>query len=111
MSVSQEESLSFRQERMSKRYYDPDRCVVSYTLDKRGDHSVISIILGNILDKPVKQILLSESADLPLSAKKYCTTANSFPGAKITTVTYDAYGRKASSTSSAHGAFSKGWYI
>ncbi|MCY4178543.1 MAG: RHS repeat protein, partial [Endozoicomonadaceae bacterium] len=83
---------------IAKRYDDPDRCVVSYNLDKKGDHSAISVAKGNILDKPVKQILLPESIDLPLYAKQYCTTTNQFTEAKITTVTYDGYGRKTSST-------------
>ncbi|MCY4330331.1 MAG: hypothetical protein OXC48_09690 [Endozoicomonadaceae bacterium] len=82
---------------IAKRYDDPDRCVVSYNLDN-GGHSTISVVQGNILDKPVKQILLPESTDSPFPAKQYCTTGSQLPGAKVATATYDAYGRKISST-------------
>ncbi|MCY4330478.1 MAG: hypothetical protein OXC48_10445, partial [Endozoicomonadaceae bacterium] len=78
-------------------YYDPDRCMISYTLDKKGNHSAISVIYGNILDEPVRKILLPESKRLPLSSKQYCTADIRSSEAKITTVTYDAYGRKISS--------------
>ncbi len=81
-----------------KDYDDPDRCVVSYELNKKGDHSTITIVHGNVLDKPVKQILLPEAAGLPLSAKQYCVTDYNRSQAKITTVTYDAWGRKIAST-------------
>ncbi len=81
-----------------KDYDDPDRCVVSYELNKKGDHSTITIVHGNVLDKPVKQILLPESAGVPLSAKQYCVTDYNRSQAKITTVTYDAWGRKVVST-------------
>ncbi len=80
------------------RYDDPDRCVTSYTLDKKGDHSTISVVRGNILDKPIEHILLPASVDLPTAAGQYCTTGSQLAGAKITTVTYDANGRKISST-------------
>ncbi len=85
-------------ETIVKDYDDPDRCVVSYELNKKGDHSTITIVQGNVLDKPVKQILLPESAGLPLSAKQYCVTGYNLSQAKITTVTYDAWGRKVAST-------------
>ncbi len=79
-------------------YDDPDRCMISYKRNKKGDHSVITVVNSNITDKPIRQILLPESAGLPLSVRQYCTTANYLSGAKITTITYDAYGRKISST-------------
>ena len=79
------------------RYDDSDRCVVSYTLDKKGDHSTISVIHGNILDKPVEHVLLPNSVDLPASARQYCIAGSRLAGARVTTVTYDAYGRKISS--------------
>ncbi len=79
-------------------YDDPDRCMVSYKLNKKGDHSVVTVVSGNVLDKPIRQILLPGSSGLPLSAKQYCTTGGKLDGAKITTVTYDADGRKISST-------------
>ncbi|MCY4178554.1 MAG: hypothetical protein OXD32_08705, partial [Endozoicomonadaceae bacterium] len=85
-------------ETIVKKYSNPDRCIVSYHLDKYQHHSVISVLRANVLDRPVIQSILPASVTAPVSVKNLCLKSNLLPEAKIVTIRYDGFGRAFSVT-------------
>ncbi|MCY4329055.1 MAG: hypothetical protein OXC48_03060, partial [Endozoicomonadaceae bacterium] len=85
-------------ETIVKEYSDPDRCIVSYRLDKYQHHSVISVLRTNILDKPVIQNILPASITIPDSIETFCLNSNLLPEFKTITTRYDGFGRAFSVT-------------
>ncbi len=84
-------------EKMITQYDDSHRCVVSYKQDAYGHYSPVSVIHNNILDKPIQQILLPAMQSAATTV--LCTVrADKIPGAQISVVTWDPYGRAVSTT-------------
>ncbi|MCY4330244.1 MAG: hypothetical protein OXC48_09240, partial [Endozoicomonadaceae bacterium] len=80
-----------------KMYDDPDRCKVSFTYDGENHYSPVSIVHGNILDKPVEQMVLPAGfVNDYSSASSLCKISNNESAAKISYITYDGFGRKIS---------------
>ena len=94
-------------ETIIKEYSDPDRCIVSYCLDKHQHHSVISVLRANVLDKPVIQSILPASVTIADSIKKLCLNSNLLPEAKTVTTRYDGFGRAFSVTDAQGRVISK----
>ncbi len=85
------------QETQVKMYDDPDRCTVSFTYDGKNHYSPVSIVHGNILDKPVEQIILPASFVHDYSSAGYlCKISNKESAARVSHVSYDGFGRKIS---------------
>ncbi len=76
-----------------KQYDNPDRCTISYTEDAKGQRSPLSVVRGNLLDKPVMQAVLPAFIDPSSSLKKLCLDGDKLPEAKVTTTRYDGFGR------------------
>ncbi|MCY4330176.1 MAG: hypothetical protein OXC48_08890 [Endozoicomonadaceae bacterium] len=85
------------QEIQVKMYDDPDRCTVSFKYDNQKHFSPVSIIHGNILDKPIEKMVLpvSFSHDY-FSVRSLCKVSNNEPATKVSYITYDGFGRKIS---------------
>ncbi len=83
------------QETVVKVYDDPDRCTVNFSYDSKGNSSVIAVTYNNLLDKPVKQILLP--ANFVTShfgtASTLCKTNYTQPNIITSSVVYDGLGR------------------
>ncbi len=77
-----------------KEYDDPDRCMVTFKYNRNQVHSAISITHSNLLDKPIKQILLptSFSPDQPVSASTLCKLKDIPSTAKVSSAVYDGFG-------------------
>ncbi|MCY4329628.1 MAG: hypothetical protein OXC48_06075 [Endozoicomonadaceae bacterium] len=80
-------------ETIVKEYSNPDRCIISYHLDKYHHHSVISVLRANVLDKPVIQSILPASVTVPVAVKTLCLKSNHLPEAKTVSTRYDGFGR------------------
>ncbi len=82
-------------------YDDAHRCVINYQLSNHNRRSAASVMLANILYQPVKILLLpGDNHPLP-SIKALCNTTDEIiktNDAKVTTVTYDGFGREISTT-------------
>ncbi len=82
-------------------YDDAHRCVINYQLSRQNRHSVVSVMRANVLYQPVK-ILLIPGGNKPLSfVTDLCSATDNMiktVGAKVTTVTYDGFGREISTT-------------
>ncbi len=78
-----------------KEYDDPDRCMVTFKYNRNQVRSAISITHSNLLDKPIKQILLpaSFSPDQPVSASTLCKLKDIPSTAKVSYAVYDGFGR------------------
>ena len=84
-------------EKTVKQYDDSNRCIISYRQDASGHYSPVSVIHNNILDKPVQQILLPAMQSAPTIA--LCALqADKIPGAQVSVITWDHYGRAVSAT-------------
>ncbi len=74
-------------------YDNPDRCMVSYSIDRHDMRSPLTAIRNNSLNKPVwKQIFPTSSAFFP-DIKKLCNTDNQQKNVKRYFTTYDGFGR------------------
>ena len=85
-------------ETIVKIYDDPDRCAVSYKYDTQNNYSPISVVHGNVLEKPTKKIVLPANFNHHLSAKQLCEVSSKLLVAKASFITYDGFGRVATST-------------
>ncbi|MCY4330587.1 MAG: hypothetical protein OXC48_11010, partial [Endozoicomonadaceae bacterium] len=80
-----------------KMYDDPDRCTVSFTYDGQNNYSPVSIVHGNILDKPTEQMVLPAGFIHDyVSASSLCKISNTVPAARVSYAAYDGFGRKVS---------------
>ncbi|MCY4328702.1 MAG: hypothetical protein OXC48_01240 [Endozoicomonadaceae bacterium] len=74
-------------------YDDSDRCTVSFKDDDKQNHSFITVIHKNILDEMIKKVILPADFNHGnLSIRKLCAS-NILSTAKISSVTYDGFGR------------------
>ncbi len=74
-------------------YDSPDRCMVSYAMDRHGIRSPLTAIGNNSLNKPVwKQVFPASSASLP-DIKALCKIDNQQTNVKRYFTTYDGFGR------------------
>ncbi|MCY4329610.1 MAG: hypothetical protein OXC48_05980, partial [Endozoicomonadaceae bacterium] len=82
-----------------KMYDDPDRCTVSFEYDAQNHYSPVLITHGNILDKPIEQMVIPTGFIHDYSsAGSLCKISNTTPAARVSYVTYDGFGRKISFT-------------
>ncbi|MCY4330021.1 MAG: hypothetical protein OXC48_08095, partial [Endozoicomonadaceae bacterium] len=79
-------------ERMFMLYDDKDRCTINYRENYQRKHSAITVILSNILDKPIEKRLIPTSLEKIPSLKILCNK-QSIISASISTITYDGFGR------------------
>ncbi|MCY4329254.1 MAG: hypothetical protein OXC48_04115, partial [Endozoicomonadaceae bacterium] len=80
-------------ETVVKMYDDPDRCEINYKYDSQNHYSSISVVHGNILEKPIEQMILPANFNHHLSAKQLCAVSSKLPVAKVSFVTYDGFGK------------------
>ncbi len=73
-------------------YDDKDRCTINYRENYQRKHSAITVILSNILDKPIEKRLIPTSLEKIPSLKILCNK-QSIISASISTITYDGFGR------------------
>ena len=74
-------------------YDNPDRCMVSYTMDRHGLRSPLTAIGNNSLNKPIwKQIFPASSASFP-DIKALCNIDNQKTNVKHYFTIYDGFGR------------------
>ncbi len=85
-------------ETVVKIYDDPDRCAVSYKYDSHNNYSPISVVHGNVLEKPIEQMVLPANFNHHLSAKQLCEVSSKMPSAKVSFISYDGFGRVSVST-------------
>ena len=78
---------------VTKHYDDPYRCQVSYRQNRQGERSVISIIVVNKINKPVQKIILPATQKVLPSLQMLCMHGDKQPGAQVTTIRYDGFGR------------------
>ncbi|MCY4329270.1 MAG: hypothetical protein OXC48_04195, partial [Endozoicomonadaceae bacterium] len=82
-------------------YDDAHRCVINYQLSRQHKRSIVSVMLANVLYQPVK-MLLFPGGDHPLpSVTALCSATDKLvktTNAKVTTITYDGFGREISTT-------------
>ncbi|MCY4328482.1 MAG: hypothetical protein OXC48_00115, partial [Endozoicomonadaceae bacterium] len=83
------------QETVVKVYDDSDRCTVNFRYDNKKNFSVIAVTYSNLLDKPVKQILLPANFMVSDSstASTLCKTHYTQTDTIISSVVYDGLGR------------------
>ena len=86
------------QETQVKMYDDPDRCTVSFVYDSQNHYSPVLIVHGNILDKPVEQMILPAGFIHDYSSvRSLCKISNVEPAARVSYAAYDGFGRKITS--------------
>ncbi|MCY4328827.1 MAG: hypothetical protein OXC48_01895, partial [Endozoicomonadaceae bacterium] len=82
-------------------YDDALRCVVNYQLSKQNRRSAVSVTLANVLYQPVKMLLLPTSNQPLPPATTLCSVTDKIiktTNAKVTTITYDGFGREINTT-------------
>ncbi len=82
-------------------YDDARRCVVSYRQSAGGSYSAITVTHANILYKPVEQWLFPGKNDTLPAPEKLCSlhkNKNTSEDVKISTMTYDGFGRIVTAT-------------
>ncbi len=90
-------------------YNDRDRCVISFQKSMRGERSVVSVSLANVLSKPIKQWILPATNAPLFSVKSLCLNSDKNPEARISLTTYDGFGRQITAQDPA-GRISKQYY-
>ncbi len=75
-------------------YDDASRCVVSYKKNHSGERSVISVVRTNQAYQPIKQWLLPAPSQLLPTLKYLCLYSDKQFDAKVSSITYDGFGRQ-----------------
>ncbi|MCY4178207.1 MAG: RHS repeat protein, partial [Endozoicomonadaceae bacterium] len=82
-------------------YDDSHRCVVSYRQSSGGSYSTITVTHANILYKPTEQWLFPSNSHTFSVPEKLCSdqiNKNTSANVKISTMTYDGFGRIVAAT-------------
>ncbi|MCY4330625.1 MAG: hypothetical protein OXC48_11215, partial [Endozoicomonadaceae bacterium] len=74
-------------------YDDKDRCIVSYRKNYQGKHSAITVVLGDILNKPIERRLIPAFSKAIPPLKTLCSKQSVIPDSSISTITYDSFDR------------------